>query len=188
MSFCRSPHSLRRHQNYRQWEPKLHFPYTGSVMDRVRFGRALGYGARHAAKTLLQAADAARAPAPSPAAPANSTPNAPTPPAQPQTTSPARPQLKPSVRPSSGEAKRLGRSLWSPLAKFSSIVWLQVTGVLFAFMAVFLFQGVWQQRSARLLPPGSHPAQKFYLLCAATLAFAYFAVSNFVRAARKDRR
>src|ERR1700723_2466178 len=38
--------------------------YTGGAMDRVRFGRALGYGARHAAKTLLQAADAASTPSP----------------------------------------------------------------------------------------------------------------------------
>jgi hypothetical protein len=32
-------------------------------MDRVRFGRALGYGARHAAKTVMQAVDAASTPA-----------------------------------------------------------------------------------------------------------------------------
>src|SRR6202789_1885492 len=36
--------------------------YTEEAMDRVRFGRALGYGARHAAKTLMQAADAASTP------------------------------------------------------------------------------------------------------------------------------
>ncbi|MFP5232948.1 MAG: hypothetical protein ACLGQX_10025 [Acidobacteriota bacterium] len=149
-------------------------------MDRVRFGRALGYGARHAAKTLLQAADAARAPSPAPSRAAS--------PAQPPAAGPAPPPVRPSVTPSAREVKHLGRSLWSPLARFSSVVWLQVTGLLFAMMALFLLQGVWQQRAALHLPPGSHPAERFYLLCAASLAFAYFSVSNFVRASRRDRR
>ncbi len=149
-------------------------------MDRVRFGRALGYGARHAAKTLLLAADAARAPS------AATPPTAP--PVKPAAPSPAPPPAKPSVVPSAREVKHLGRSLWSPLARFSSVVWLQVTGLLFAMMSLFLLQGVWQQRAALRLPPYSHPAERFYLLGAASLAFAYFAASNFVRAFRRDRR
>src|SRR5580698_8578449 len=38
---------------------------TLSSMDRVKFGRALGVGARAAAKTLVMAVDAATAPNPS---------------------------------------------------------------------------------------------------------------------------
>ncbi len=148
-------------------------------MDRVRFGRALGYGARHAAKTLLQAADAARSP--------SAVPTRPAPPARPRAISAAQPSVQPSVKSSPRKAVPLGRSLWSPLARFSSVVWLQVTGVFFALIALFLFQGVWQQRAAWRMPPGSHPAEKLYLLCAAFLAFAYFAVSSFVRASRRDR-
>src|SRR5271168_4121349 len=45
-------------------------------MDSVRFGRALGVGARAAAKTLVTAVDAATAPNPSAPAPASTSANA----------------------------------------------------------------------------------------------------------------
>jgi hypothetical protein len=140
-------------------------------MDRVRFGRALGYGARHAAKTLMQAADAASTPS------------------QARTEARAAHAIQPQrVASTAKHASRLGRSVWSPLAKFSSVVWLQVTGLFFALLALFLGQGAWKERAALRLPPGSHEALRFYVMAAAFLAFAYFAVSNFVRAARRERR
>jgi hypothetical protein len=140
-------------------------------MDRVRFGRALGYGARHAAKTLMQAADAASTPS------------------QARTEARAAHAIQPQrVASTAKHASRLGRSVWSPLAKFSSVVWLRVTGLFFALLALFLGQGAWKERAALRLPPGSHEALRFYVMAAAFLAFAYFAVSNFVRAARRERR
>ena len=116
-------------------------------MDRVRFGRALGYGARHAAKTLMKAADAASTPSPTRAA-ASRTPTAQTRPAAGQAQA-ARVaervvQTQRTVVATKTHAKALGRSVWSPLAKFTSVVWLQVTGVFFTLLALFLSQGLWK--------------------------------------------
>jgi hypothetical protein len=71
----------------------------------------------------------------------------------------------------------------SPLARFSSVLWLQVTGTFFVLIAVFLSQGLWKERGAARLPMGSHEA-----LMAAFVVFAYFAISNFVRAHLRGRR
>jgi hypothetical protein len=78
--------------------------------------------------------------------------------------------------------------VWTPVARFSSVVWLQVTGLFFALIAMFLAQGAWKERGAWHLPLGAHEATKFYVLAVAFLAFAYFAVSNFVRAYLRERR
>jgi hypothetical protein len=169
-------------------------------MDRVRFGRALGYGARHAAKTLLQAADAATKP--SAKRPASGVTAAQAGAGQ------ARPvagqaqasqaqaarvaervaQTQRTVTATKQHAGKLGRSVWTPVARFSSVVWLQVTGLFFALIAMFLAQGAWKERAAWHLPLGSHAATKFYVLSVAFMAFAYFAVSNFVRAYLRERK
>jgi len=151
-------------------------------MDRVRFGRALGYGARHAAKTLLQAADAATTSA--------STRPAGAPERSAQTDRVAEKVVRTqrTVAATKQNAGKLGRSVWTPLARFSSVVWLQVTGLFFALIAMFLAQGAWKERAAWHLPLGSHAATKFYVLAVAFAAFAYFSVSNFVRAWLRERR
>lgn len=162
-------------------------------MDRVRFGRALGYGARHAAKSLMKAADAASSPNPS-------APN-------PSAAGPSRPGNRPTTAPptvsrvvervvetqrtvarTQKHAGKLGRSVWSPVARFSSVLWLQVTGTFFTLLAVFLSQGLWKQRGAVRLPIHSHEAAMFYLQLAAFVGFSYFAISNFVRAYLRERR
>ncbi len=150
-------------------------------MDRVRFGRALGYGARHAAKTLLQAADAATAETPARAAARE--PVAPV-----DRVAEKVVQTQRTVAATKQHAGRLGRSVWTPVARFSSVVWLQVTGLFFALIAMFLAQGAWKERAAWHLPLGSHGATKFYVLAVAFAAFAYFSVSNFVRAYLRERR
>ena len=163
-------------------------------MDRVRFGRALGYGARHAAKTLLQAADAASTPAakrtagsaaqPSQAAAGQARPVAP----QAARVAERVVQTQRTVAATKKHAGKLGRSVWTPLARFSSVVWLQVTGLFFALIAMFLAQGAWKERAAMHLPLSSHAATKFYVLLVAFAAFAYFSVSNFVRAYLREQR
>jgi hypothetical protein len=151
-------------------------------MDRVRFGRALGYGARHAAKTLMQAADAATTPSPK-------RPGTPREPAAPvDRVAEKVVQTQRTVEATKKHAGKLGRSVWTPLARFSSVVWLQVTGLFFALIAMFLAQGAWKERAAVHLPLGSHTAVKFYVLGAAFAAFAYFSVSNFVRAWLRERK
>ena len=164
--------------------------YTGEAMDRVRFGRALGYGARHAAKTLMQAADAATAPSGKAAAPTAKEPSA----REPGARAAAAPvvervvRTRPTVAETKKHAGKLGRAVWTPLARFSSVVWLQVTGLFFAIIATFLAQGAWRERAARRLPVGSHAAQKFWVLVVAFALFAYFCVSNFVRAYLRERK
>jgi hypothetical protein len=158
-------------------------------MDRVRFGRALGYGARHAAKTVLQVVEAAAAPAPEGAAtrpPANAVKEAA------RTFGEAHrtvQQAKVQVRGAAVNAAKVGgRSMFAPVKKFSGVLWLEVTGTFFAVIALFLSQSVWQLRAGFRLPPTAHDAQRLYLHTAIFLLFAYFAVSSFVRARRRERR
>ena len=68
------------------------------------------------------------------------------------------------------------------------MVWLQVTGLVFGLIAMFLAQGAWKERAAWRLPVGSHEVTKFWVLVVAFAAFAYFAVSYFVRAWLRERR
>ena len=147
-------------------------------MDRVRFGRALGYGARHAAKTLMKAADAATTVRETAARPA----------AQTDRVAEKVVRTQRTVAETKKHAGRLGRSVWTPVARFSSVVWLQVTGLFFGLIAMFLAQGAWKERAAWRLPVGSHEATKFWVLVVAFAAFSYFAVSNFVRAWLRERR
>ena len=155
-------------------------------MDRVRFGRALGYGARHAAKTLMKAADAATTPGPTRATTARET--AARPAAQTDRVAEKVVRTQRTVAETKKHAGRLGRSVWTPVARFSSVVWLQVTGLFFGLIAMFLAQGAWKERAAWRLPVGSHEATKFWVLVVAFAAFSYFAVSNFVRAWLRERR
>jgi hypothetical protein len=152
-------------------------------MDRVRFGRALGYGARHAAKSLQKAVDAASTPNPSKPVSQACAP-------QPQAASVAQRavQAQRTVASTKTHARKLGRSVWSPLARFSSVLWLQVTGTFFTLLALFLSQGLWKERGVMRLPISSHMAEKFYVHLAAFAIFTYFAISNFVRAYLRERR
>ena len=154
--------------------------YT-SDMDRVRFGRALGMGVRHAAKSLMsvmRAAEAAAAPSPN----------------KPAATRPAavRPAPSPRQAPNPGvvktQARTLGRSVWAPFARFSSVLWLEVTGTFFAIFALTAGLQVWKWRAAVRLSPATLDARRLYVYFAVFALFAYFTVSSFVRANRRQRR
>jgi hypothetical protein len=139
-------------------------------MDRVRFGRALGYAARHAGKAVAQAVDAATTPDPSrPVA------------QQAQKTTSDAPRV---MQQTKRAARTAGRSFFAPLASFSKTLWLEVTGTFFALVALFMSGAAWKLRGAISLPPTAHEAQRLYLCTAIFLAFAYFAVSSFMRARR----
>jgi len=161
-------------------------------MDKVRLGRALGFGARAAAKTLTQVADAAMSPNPSVAAKSNAT-------ARPaQTATPAQPAS--SSRPSAGNVVaatgRMGRAVLEPVKRHSRELWLQITGSFFALLACSMAGGMWalraavrsafQQAHTNHAALWSQDLLKFYLAAAAFLMFAYFAVSNFIRASRSS--
>lgn len=152
-------------------------------MDRVRFGRALGYGARHAAKTLVQAVDAASSPSPA----ANKSPAAATrrPVAQTPSASQTRQTGAATQRTIAAATQQAKGSFVAPIAKFSGTLWLQVTGVFFGLVAVAMAGGAWRARAALHDPPSSHAAIKLYTYLVVFVVFAYFAISSFVRAERR---
>jgi hypothetical protein len=125
------------------------------TMDRVRFGRALGYGARHAAKTLAAAVEAATAP--DPRRPGGATDAGSAGAGAPagerarggfQETVARVETVRRSAPQVAAQAKGVGRSVWKPLARFSSVLWLEVTGTFFTLIAVFVASGAWKLRGA----------------------------------------
>ena len=115
-------------------------------MDRVGFGRALGVGARDAARAVIKAADAATSPNPTPG----------------QTTQPepskagatagrqASYRVEKVRTASSGikrGSRRFGEAVWGPVVRVSGIVWLEVTGVLFSLFAIAAGSYLWQHRA-----------------------------------------
>ena len=166
-------------------------------MDRVRFGRALGVGARAAAKSLLSAAEAAAAPAPA-AKPAAAPIPATKPAAKAVTTPSPRPDarvvktqaraIKAQSRAINAQSRTLGRSVWKPFARFSSVLWLEVTGTFFAIFALIAGNQVWKWRAAMRLAPSASDAQRLYVYVLVFAVFGYFAVSSFIRANRRQGR
>jgi hypothetical protein len=144
-------------------------------MDAVRFGRALGFGARQAVKTLTTAVDAATAENPnakttsaargSIAAPGAMRPTgkaaagatAPTS-AQAFTRTKAQTAAQTATRTIVGarnaqqglrrEGKRFGEAVWGPFVRLSGVVWLEVSGVFFGIFALFAGLAVWRLRGA----------------------------------------
>ncbi len=147
-------------------------------MDRVKFGRALGYGARHAAKTLVQAAEAASAPNPA----SDTRPGA----ARPASTpSPAATRRIPDVQTVRTAGKQAKSSLVAPVVRFSSVVWLQVTGVFFGLVAFTMGMAAWRARAGFHAAANSTEAMKVYAYVAVCALFTYFTMSSFLRAARR---
>jgi hypothetical protein len=166
-------------------------------MQPHRLGRILGIGARVAAEELRKRTAQATstttgpAPRPSPPAPASHPTAAPAPSsaASKPSAAPYRPTVASPTSIASGSrrfargAGRFSASLWHPFAHASGILWLQITGLFFAFFAVGFALHSWQlYRIAgwrdRHLP--------MYIVFG--VLFAWFAVSSFWRANRKQRR
>ena len=160
-------------------------------MDRVRFGRALGFGARQAGKALWKAGEAAVA-------------SPPTVPARNQATQPAVQKTIQTgraagqkVRAGVGQVrstsagvkrggKRFGEAIWGPFVKASSVLWLEVTGVFFGLFALTAAGGVWKLRHAYATP--GTPREHFWFSIGMMLLFGWFTVSSFLRASRRNRR
>jgi hypothetical protein len=175
-------------------------------MDTVRFGRALGYGARAAVKTLVTAVDAAAAQNPSAKATgAGTTPpgrsayasaaksQGATPPATPirkaavataKTVGQAR-QVKQGVKRGS---RRFGEAVWGPFVRLSGVLWLEVSGVFFGIFALLALGYVWKLRGAWRSGAANDASHRSLLGAALMLVlFGYFCVSSFVRARRRER-
>ncbi|GGA68186.1 hypothetical protein GCM10011507_19620 [Edaphobacter acidisoli] len=162
-------------------------------MDSVRFGRALGVGARAAAKTLVSAVDAAAAPNPSAG------------------TKPAGTKKTAAAAATSGErlgqqaaraasqvsvssaglkqgSKRFGQAVWHPVVKLSGVLWLELTGVFFGIFALSAVGGAWKWREAMHEVAGNHLAhERFEWAVVMAAVFAYFCVTSFLKARRRGR-
>lgn len=163
-------------------------------MDTVRFGRVLGSGARSAAKTLIQAIDAAKAENPSGGASASSrTPPAPPIPRTSQTAASAERVVSQSASRvvEQGRGVRHGASRFKELAlkpfvRLSGVLVLEIAGVFFGVFAMYGLNTMWRAHG------GWHagaPAHRQFLGGVVMLAvFGYFSVTSFLRARRRERR
>lgn len=161
-------------------------------MDTVRFGRVLGSGARSAAKTLIQAIDAAKAD--NPACTTSVSDHMP----------PQRDDVQPASRPAATAyatqsatrvveqrrgvrhgASRFRDLALKPFVRLSGVVVLEVVGVFFGVFAVYGFNTMWRVHAS--WHAGS-PNHRQFLGGALILAlFGYFCVTSFVRARRRER-
>lgn len=173
-------------------------------MDAVRFGRALGIGARQAAKTVVSAVDAATSENPSakrksqaataPAASAASG-HPTTGSAAGQPLSAAARLAKPAARAvSQGKQAKQGlrrggsrfrEAAWNPVVRLSGVLWLEVMGVFFGIFSLFAAGTVWCLRASWRTPGADHKEWLWSL--AMMLLFGYFCVSSFIRAKRRER-
>ncbi len=151
-------------------------------MDRERFGRALGTGAREAAKALMSAADAAAAPDPK-------TPGSPVRERVAQVQETTRQTARQTTRGVREGSRRFGEAAWGPVAKAGGTIWLEVTGVFFALIALAMGMEAWRLRD-NLHDLGPNHALHMRFLAAAGVAslFGFFCLSNFVRAHLRSRR
>jgi hypothetical protein len=186
--------------------------YT-SIMDVVRFGRALGFGARQAVKTVTAAVDAATAENPSrksasrsASAGANAGPASPRPQAQgaadpPHTTSPAAMSKAASIAAHGAAqtvvqaraakqglrrgSRRFGPT-WRTFVRLWGVLWLEVVGVVFGLFVLFAALGVWHLRGEWHSTAAEH--RQLLGALAMLAVFGYFCGSSFVRARRRERR
>jgi hypothetical protein len=167
-------------------------------MEPNRFGRKLGIGVRVASRMAKErAAKAASAPQSASSAPQTASQAAP-----PPTTTPRPPIPQPASRPAKnyaeparrvgqssrrvGEAtRRFGKAFWGPLAHVSGTLWLEITGLFFALFAAFFGQNAWKIRASALHGPDH---AHFVVATLATLAFAWFCITSFIKAAHRSRK
>lgn len=154
-------------------------------MEPNRIGRILGIGTRVAADKLRERTSQATAGA-SPAAPA--------PGALPAASAPKRTASTPARAPSAAAladggrrfargAGRFSASLWRPFAHATGVLTLQITGVFFALFALVFGAHCWQLYKASRWSDHHLPMYGIF-----GVLFAWFAVSSFWRANRKQKR
>jgi hypothetical protein len=170
-------------------------------MDSARLGRVLGIGARHAAKTLVKAVDAATAENRSkpirPSA-ANTTAE------QSGGLGSARPvdaqasrvvaqkaaktvvQAREVKRGVARGSKRFGEAVWGPFVRLSGVLWLEVTGVFFGLFAMFALGTAWKLRGAWRTGAADH--RQLLVAGGMGLLFSFLCVDGFVRARRREKR
>ena len=160
-------------------------------MDSVRIGRALGIGARLAAKTVANAVDAATSPNPSGAPSAavqKDTAAAQAGRQAAEVTVQAAGRARNAGQGIARGGRRFGESFWIHVKRLSGVLWLEFTGVFFGVFALYAAGGAWKMRAALHETALNHDAHVRFLLAAGMAAlFAYFCVTSFVRAGQKGK-
>jgi hypothetical protein len=163
-------------------------------MDSVRFGRALGTGARAAAKTLVTAVDAATSTNPS-----TGTPHGGTLEKTARGTVAAGSRVVDQAARATAQAlqnreglarggKQFSKTVWGNFRRLSGVLWLEFTGIFFGIFALFAASGAWKLRGSLHETAANHDDHVHLLvLCGVALGFGYFFVSSFLRARRKSR-
>ncbi len=166
-------------------------------MDSVRFGRALGVGARAAAKTLVTAVDAATSPNPSaPAAQGGGGGTVRAAESKPaavggrlvdqavKTTA----QVLQNKEGLARGGKLFRQTVGGNFTRLSGVLWLEFTGVFFGIFALFAATGAWKLRGSLHETAANHDDHVHLLvLIGVTLGFGYFFISSFLRARRRGR-
>ena len=181
-------------------------------MDRVRFGRALGAGARQAVKTLVAAADAAVAENPSIGKTQAGSSRVTTV----ERDAPGggrdgqRAGVGAGVVDAGGKAgraagktlvqtkefrkgvgrgaKRFGEAVWGPMVRLSGVLWLEVTGVFFGVFALSAGMAVWRLRTDFHATAANAAGHRNLMFAMAMLVvFGYFCVSSFISAKKRER-
>jgi hypothetical protein len=141
-------------------------------MEPKKVGRTLGIGVRVASNMLRERVERAAAAPPPPARPANGRPAAPAIP------------IANRVATAKRGAKAFGQAFLGPFTHAGRVLWLEITGLFFALFALFFVQSVYRSRAAwRQGPEHTH----LLLYCALAVAFAWFSVSSFLRAYRRNK-
>ena len=135
-------------------------------------GRKLGIGLRLAAKAARErAGQAAAVPAPSPT--------------KTQAIPVAAAQATSRAKAIAQGTKRFGEAVWGPMAHTGSVLWLEITGLFFAIFGLFFAQNAYKLRYNWQTGPNH---SRFLLYVVITAVFAYFTVSSFMSASRKQKR
>ena len=153
-------------------------------MQPNRLGRILGIGTRVAADKLREGTARAAATVERPASVGSAAAS----PAAASAASPRSPVPSPASIAAGSQrfargAGRFGASLWRPFAHASGILWLEITGLFFAFFAVGFALHSWQ--IYRIAGWRDHHLPLYLVF---TVVFAWFAVTSFWRASRKQKR
>ena len=162
-------------------------------MDSVRFGRALGIGARlaakTAAKTMVSAMDAATAPNPSAEANRAKTAQVPGPrPAMKEQAARTTAQVIQTGQGLKEGSKRFNEAFSGRVIRLSGALWLELTGVFFGIFALSAGLGAWRMRAGlhqTTANPDAH--SRFLVAILMTGVFGYFCVSSFIKANRRTR-
>jgi hypothetical protein len=147
------------------------------AMEPNRLGRVLGAGTRIAADKLRERAAQAMANPPTTSS-TEATAASPRIPSAPKAASYA----EGAGRLARG-AGRFGASMWRPFAHATGVLWLQVTGVFFSMFTLFFVV-----HASQLYRAAGWHNRRVIAYAAFALLFAWFAVTSFWRAQRRQKK